>query len=676
LFSRLRKEREMIFVWLAWGILFLAFFLSGCVQKVVIPVEPDKRTPPAEETGHTLFHKAENLFESGSYPESLAVFESFVKRFPRESDADTALMRIGTIRKMLGDSDAARLAYEKLIQTYPESRFVSEARVEVLESDYQKGKYDRVIREAPALLLKDLPDSMQKRLFTLLGDTYLASGVFFDAVRYYLMGFHAATIGPDRDKILSRMEEAIGQMDNDAIRILMRRTDDPVLKSRLVVAFVINAEDSENPEEAIDALKDFLDRYPRHDPDGKARALLEKLTSTVAFDRHAIGCLLPLSGAYQTYGKKALRGIEMALADFSAALGHQQVKLIVKDTRSDPESAKAGVRELVKAEVAAIIGPIAEAESAAAEAQKLKIPIITLTQKENIPKSGDYVFRNFMTPRMQVETLVGFCANKLGLTRFAVLYPEESYGDTLMNLFWDAVIAHGGTMVGVESYSADQTDFSDPIKKLVGLYYHVPDEIERTAVSDWELKPQADVETGEMQGEAGTVHAAPMARLRKKGAPYIDFQALFIPDAPDKAGLILPQLTYNEIREVYLLGTNLWHSQKLLDMAQKYAQDAMMTDGFNVHSISEPTKSFVERFAAVYGEKPGFMEAVAYDTARIILEAAMKPYIRFRSHLKDEILRLSVFQGLTGPTSFDSGGEVKKTLFLFRVKEGRFVEFQ
>ncbi len=674
MFSRLRNEKEMIFGRLTWGILFLAFLLSGCMQKVVIPVEPAKRTPPAEGTGHNLFQKAENLFESGSYPESLVAFESYMKRFPREPDADTALMRIGTIRKMLGDSDAARLAYEKLIQTYPESRFISEARVEVLESDYQKGNYDRVIREAPALLLKDLPDSMQRRLFTLLGDTYLVSGLFFDAVGYYLMGFHAAAIGSDRDKILSRMEEAIGKMDNDAIRILMRRTDDPVLKSRLVVAFGINAEASENSEEAVDALKDFLDRNPGHDPDGKARVLMEKLTSTIAFDRHSVGCLLPLSGSYQTYGKKALRGIEMALADCSTGPGHPQMKLIVKDTRSDPESAKTGIRELVQAGVAAVIGPIAEAESAAAEAQKLKIPIITLTQKENIPKSGDYVFRNFMTPRMQVETLVGYCAKKLGLTRFAVLYPEESYGDTLMNLFWDAVITHGGTMVGVESYSADQTDFSDPIKKLVGLYYHVPDEIERTAVPEWELKPQVDAETGEMQGETGTVHASPMVRFRKKGAPYIDFQALFIPDAPDKAGLILPQLTYNEIREVYLLGTNLWHSQKLLDMAQKYAQGAMMTDGFNVHSISEPTKSFVERFEAVYGEKPGFMEAVAYDTTRIILEAAMKPHIRSRSQLKGEILRLSGFQGLTGPTSFDSEGEAIKRLFPFRVKGDRFVE--
>ncbi len=121
--------------------------------------------------------------------------------------------------------------------------------------------------------------------------------------------------------------------------------------------------------------------------------------------------------------------------------------------------------------MAAILGPIVTSEIAGREAQQMGIPIITFTQKDNIPEIGDKVFRNFITPKMQVQAIVSFTVKSLGLDRFAILYPEETYGLTYMNLFWDQLLESGATVVGVESYKPDQTDFMDPIKKLVGIYY-------------------------------------------------------------------------------------------------------------------------------------------------------------------------------------------------------------
>ena len=53
--------------------------------------------------------------------------------------------------------------------------------------------------------------------------------------------------------------------------------------------------------------------------------------------------------------------------------------------------------------------------------------------------------------------------------------------------------------------------------------------------------------------------------------PIIDFEAIFIPDSPGKTGLIVPQLAYFDIKDVYLLGTNLWHSDALIKIADQYA---------------------------------------------------------------------------------------------------------
>ena len=59
--------------------------------------------------------------------------------------------------------------------------------------------------------------------------------------------------------------------------------------------------------------------------------------------------------------------------------------------------------------------------------------MICLSQKSGLPDIGDFIFRNSMTARMQARTIADFAFNKLGLTRFAILYPKDSYGETMMN---------------------------------------------------------------------------------------------------------------------------------------------------------------------------------------------------------------------------------------------------
>ncbi|MBW1954505.1 MAG: penicillin-binding protein activator [Deltaproteobacteria bacterium] len=666
--NRTRKKSAARFNPWIRELFFAMLFLAGCAQPVVIPLKPAERIPPPRRTEAALFENAQRLFESGAYAESLSAFGSYLERFPRGVHADAALLKTGAIHRILGDLTAARQAYDRLIRQHPESRFYFRAKVDRLEIDAQQGEHERVIQEASVLSEAALPGELRLRLFTVLGEAYAASGMLPEAIECYLKGYHAAPPA-QQEAFLSRMDAVIESMDESSLRVLVQRTDDPALKQRLVLAFGTRAADGKDPEKAVDVLSDFLRQYPEYDEGGKVRTLLETLSSKTAFDPYTMGCLLPLSGSYRTIGQKALRGVEMALVDVNAVSNGPRFKVVFKDSRSDPEAAAEGIRELDRTGVAAVIGPIAEAEAAAEEAQKRKIPIVTLTQKESVARIGDYIFRNFMTPRMQVEALVGFCTERLGIRRFAVLYPEESYGKTFMNLFWDAVIAHGGTLVGVESYPVDETDFAGPIKKLVGLYYPVPEEMERAVKAG--TAPE-----GFLGGSGTAAAAAAPAAFREKGDPHIDFEALFIPDSPGKAGLILPQLAFYDVKNVYLLGTNLWHSEKLIQMAQKYAQSALITGGFDADSTVEPTKSFVKRFSSVYGERPGFMEAVAYDTARILFRAAGQSHVRSRAGLKNEILGQTGYNGLTGPTAFSDEGEAQKTLFLFRVKGDGFVKLR
>jgi ABC-type branched-subunit amino acid transport system substrate-binding protein len=244
------------------------------------------------------------------------------------------------------------------------------------------------------------------------------------------------------------------------------------------------------------------------------------------------------------------------------------------------------------------------------------------------------VFRNFFTPKMQVQRLVTFCTEVMGLSRFAVLYPDETYGRTFMNVFWDALIQAGGNIVGAEAYDPEMTDFAGPIRRLAAR--------RRTTAG-------------------GTV-------------PIVDFQALFIPDAPKKVGLILPQLTYHDVTGILLMGTNLWYSQSLMDMGRQYAQGAIIPLAFFPQSTSERVRAFVTRFESVFGETPEFIEAAAFDTTLMVLEAASDPRVGSRKALKDLLHAFRGFSGVSGPAYFDETGEVVRILQLVQVKGDRFVE--
>ncbi len=233
--------------------------------------------------------------------------------------------------------------------------------------------------------------------------------------------------------------------------------------------------------------------------------------------------------------------------------------------------------------------------------------------------------------------------------------------------------------MGVESYNSAHTDFSESIKKLVGLYYEVPEDLKITDVEADDEKNE-DVATGEgagtSLGDARGYDENIIEEKQEKAEAIVDFDAVFIPDAPKKAGLIIPQLAFHDVTDTYLLGTNLWHSDSLIEMALQYAQDAIMPDGFFAESASEEVMNFVRTFHKTFDRKPEFIEAVAYDTAMILFQMVSSPDIRFRSDLKNKLKKLNDFRGVTGLTSFDNNGEVRKKLYLLQIQGKRFVELE
>jgi branched-chain amino acid transport system substrate-binding protein len=655
-------------------ILCLLVILSGCVPKPHVPSEPVEVG-----AGDDLFAAAEKMYEAQDYPQALDAYRAFLNGYPDRPLAPAALMKIGKINSILGNDEEARRAYMRLISEYPSSSFNPDAWVEILSSYYHERNYSEVIEQAPEVLLNIDSASHVFRIYALLGDAYMALGSAVDAFKYYLEAQQRAS-DFEQEAITQKLKAVIAQLDSEQILKLLEDMENKGLQGYLMFQLGLNYAMHEKYREALSALGNFLDQFPEHPDASLAEDLMKQIKESALLSRYTVGCLLPLSGPYQAVGYRALKGIELALDRFSIKTQDPQVNVIVKDSGGSPDQTRIAMQELIDEQVAAIIGPIVTAEVAATEAQKSKIPIITLTQKDNITSIGDYVFRNFITPEMQVNTLVDYATLSLGLNRFAILYPNETYGITFMNLFWDRLIENGAKVVGLEAYNPQNTDFANPIKKLVGLYYEIPEDLKEAAKlsaddeGDSQQLAQGDSEQSLERENTGQNQE--QKKEEEEPEAIVDFDAIFIPDSPKTAGLIIPQLAFYDIKDVYLLGTNLWHSDDLIKMATSFVQGAIMPDGFFAESSEPVVQDFVKAFEYAYEEKPGFIEAVVYDSAMMVFSVLIKPDLQFKSELRNEILNLSDFSGVTGPTHFDENGEAQKQLHLLSIKGRKFVELK
>ena len=637
------------------AILLATVFIFSCYPKPVVREMPATYNPAGE-----LLEKAEDKIEEGDYEGAARLLNDLLFQYPKSPEADDALMKNGLIIKAVGQFAEARRLFEKMLFEYPGSPFQDDAKYEILETILLEGDNDGVVRKASRFYPGDAGGNYPPRVLTVVGDAYLNMGNVENAVRLYAMAYNRAEAS-EKDKILEKVKGGIARFTAEELESLSAELPDAFPKGYIMYQLGVKKMENGEYSGAVAAFEQFKWTFPGHPAVADAEELLSSIQEKADEERYTIGCLLPLSGKYEELGQRAWSGIELAVGQFGSRKGAPGVRIVIRDSGADPAKATQAVRELAQGHAAAIIGPMATAEEAAVEAQIQQIPIIALTLKDRITEIGDFVFRNFITPKMQTDTLASFTTSSLGLTRFAVLYPEEKYGNMFMDLFRDAVIANGGDLYAVEPYRLDINDYRGPIGKLSGLFAKDSGRKLRERLEDFE----------ENRGESGAVQSGDVAQR-----PLAGVGAVFIPDTVEKAGMILPQLAYYGVSGVFILGTNLWHSEQFLRMAQGYTRLVVVTDGFFAESEKSEVRSFVQNYESAYHKTPGFVEAVAYDSAMMVMETLTRSHLAGRSQLKDALLGLRNFPGVTGKTSFGPTGEAEKKAFLLYVRDGRFVELK
>jgi len=622
----------------------------------------------------------------------------FILKWPRSPLAGDASIHLAELAAARGDRDAALRHYEYVIRHFPKGNRTDSARVAAASIEFDRGNEGAAKRTLESVNLRRLSDEERQIAGRLLENVARDP---IGRIRSLSAMRTEQTDARDRAGIDAQIDDLLAQLDRVQLALVASQIEPEIPAAR---ALLIAAERSLDMAD-FDAARSEIESASRMQmapayaarqalAADRLRALESGLSDTQFFPTFedaasagipstssasgVIGVVLPLSGNFAAFGHEALRGILLAAGTFDAQTPIEQrsrIRLEIRDSGGSPGLAAAAVRELAQEEgVTAIIGPLLskECEAAAVAAEIQRVPLLALTSRKEVASGRAYVFRLRTMPSDEVQTLADHAMRELEAKRFAILYPRDAYGRGVSSLFWDAVEQRGGKVVALAAYDPEAVDFAEAIRRLVG--YELLTAAEQKVIAEREklirsarrLPPEEAVLLRE---EARSMLGPDDDPL----PPIVDFEAIFIPDSHEKVVLIAPQLAFHEATGATLLGTEAWNHPDLVSIARKHVEGAYFTASFYADSSVAYVREFADRYLETFGAPAGDFSASAYDAARLLLVQLARG-ANSRGEVRDRILEVKGFPGVSGVISMRPDGNARKRPFLLTVRRGQIVE--
>ncbi|MCP3104578.1 ABC transporter substrate-binding protein [Myxococcus sp. K15C18031901] len=338
-----------------------------------------------------------------------------------------------------------------------------------------------------------------------------------------------------------------------------------------------------------------------------------------------VGEVGSLTGSEATFGVSARNGIELALDEANAAGGVKGRKVLVRvyDSQGRPEEgAQAATRLITQDKVVAILGEAASSVSMAMaeKAQAGKVPMITPTSTSaEVTKKGDYIFRVCFIDEFQGLVMAKFARENLKLSKVALLRDNKSaFSMGLADVFKDRFEAFGGKVVADESYSKGDTDFRAQLTALK------------------QVKPEA----------------------------------VFVPGYYTDVGIIARQAREVGLK-VPLLGGDGWDSDKLFELGGSALEGSYFSNHYSPGNPDPVLQAFLTRYKARYGTVPDSVAALAYDAARVLVEAMKRAPDVSGPALRDAIAQTKDFPGVAGRITLDANRDAVKEAVVLKVADGK-----
>ena len=615
----------------------IMILITGCAPKML----PEA---PWEKDARALLEQADGLFAKRQYDQATKAVDAFFTRYPKSRHADRALSLMGEIRLTQRDYPRALSYFKEIIEKYAASPFIIDARYKLGICYFELKEYDLAIANLDDRSRISDPPKL-RRTTEMLSAAYLIKRNYLKSLKENLILIDTTSDERQKAGYRDRIREIVNKnLPEEELRPLSSGTAYPADVALLRLAGLLI--EQRKYQDAVKTSKEFLARFPAHPEKVRAEMLSAEAAAKLTAPRYFLGALIPQSGQLTFFGDRVLKGIQLAINQYNTKETNDRAGLLVKDTEGSPEKALAALTELASRDIVAAVGPLmtTEVEALAPAIEKLRVPVITpAASGPELGTLSPWIFRNALTNAGQAAAAAEY-ALMLKRKKFVIFYPDNSYGKDLSRLFNKELTKKAEILANI-SYPVESNDFGPYIKKIIEI----------------DLRSRK-IPIPEDEAER--------KRLFQEYTP--GFDAIYLPGYADRIGLLLPQLAFYNVTNVAVIGSNGWHSPDLIERAGRHAEGAVFVDGFFPESADPAVKSVVDAYRSAYQEEPDILSAQAYDAAMMVL-TLLKAGKDSPAAVRDGLLTLQEFPGISGSTSFPGNGEARKKLFLLTVEDGRFV---
>lgn len=358
-----------------------------------------------------------------------------------------------------------------------------------------------------------------------------------------------------------------------------------------------------------------------------------------------LGLLLPLSGSSTPIGEALLEAAQLALFD----MRERQIVLLPRDTKGTPEGAAEAAQAAIADGAEVLLGPVfaSSITAVATIAREKNIAVIGFSTDRTVAGRGIYILG--FTPEDQIVQIIDYAAQQ-GITKFAALIPQSSYGERIMGVLEQAIVDRESELIQVELYPEDTNGFTEPVKRLANYDARRTALLEEQAAlkafgpdDDFALELLAMIEDKETLGE-------------------VDYEAVLVPAGGALLRSLAPLLPYYEIdpNVIQFLGTGLWDDPGLR------LEPALLGAWF-AGPRPEAAQAFGTHFRNAYGRTPPRLASLAYDAIALAVHQLRsgKESLFTRRALTDR----NGFVGIDGLFRFRRNGVAERALAVIEITE-------
>lgn len=343
-----------------------------------------------------------------------------------------------------------------------------------------------------------------------------------------------------------------------------------------------------------------------------------------------VAILAPLSGPVPTFGVMTRDGALLAIDEWNAKGGVLGKKIVpvVEDSQCTPDPAVNAANKVIDQDkVHYIVGEVCSKASIPvseiANAKKV-IQISPTSTNEGLTvgtdgKTKDYIFRACFIDPFQGKVAAKFALDNLkAKNAFIMLDQANDYVKGLAENFEKSYTAAGGKIVGKETYTAKDTDFSAILAKVAAA------------------KPDV----------------------------------IYLPDYYNIINLAAKQAKEKGITAPFLGGDG-WDSS---DLDLKAAAGGYFTNHYSPDSTAPEAVNFLKNFGAKYkddkgaAKTPDALAALAYDATNLLLQAIKDAGADDTAKVKPAMEKVSLM-GVSGKITFDAQHNPIKSATILKVTD-------